>query len=170
VVNTPRIYGVFQDFSGGQSPEELSNIAQTAIHNIANLFDHLKGWARRNDKDVKMVQATFDGSLALRIIKDLSNNDKHGYPPRDGGHAGMVPRVEGIGRVLQLSLGPAAGSAIMMVIGAGGRPEISGSGTARAVVTGEVVDKDGRPVGDLFDIEQRAVQAWETLLAEYGMN
>lgn len=169
VVSTPHIYGVHQDFSGDLSPEEMSNTAHTTIHNIANLRDHLRGWTRRNGKDVAKLVATFDGSLSLRIIQDLSNNDKHGYPPRDGGHAGMLPRIEDIGRVMKLSPGASAGSAIMMVMGARGQPIISGSGSARVVVTGEVVDKDGKIIGDLFDIEQQAIQAWENLLADFGV-
>jgi len=35
-------------------------------------------------------------------------------------------------------------------------------------MTGDVVDKNGKKIGDLFDIEERAVEAWESLLREYG--
>jgi hypothetical protein len=62
-----------------------------------------------------------------------------------------------------------AGSIVAMTFGPRGAPKISGSGTARAVVTGDVVDKDGNRLGDFFDIGQIAVEAWEMLLGAFGV-
>jgi hypothetical protein len=136
---------------------------------ISQLSDHLCRWAAKNGKEPSRVMAAFAASRHLQIIQDLANNDKHGYPPRDGGRSGLLPRVTGIGRVMQLKPQAKAGSAVAMVMGRGGEPVILGDGSACAVVTGEVIDKKGKPVGDLFDIEEQAVQAWEQLLREFGV-
>ena len=44
---------VSQDFTGGLTQAEIDNVAYSLIHNIANLHDHLRRWARRTGKDPK---------------------------------------------------------------------------------------------------------------------
>lgn len=170
VIQTEKIKAVFQDFRGGYSDDDLSNQAHSVIHNIANLRDHLRRWASHHDQDKNKVDQTVDNSPELQIIRDLSNNDKHGYPPRDGGRSGQYPQLTEINRVIRLQTQTTKGSMIAMTIGAGGVPNFIGDGTAKAVVTGDVVDKDGNRIGDLYEIANRAVRAWEQLLADYKLH
>lgn len=172
MVRGPRVIGIMQDFSGGLSPEDMANIAHTAIHNIANLQDHLRRWAAHNGRDKSRVDVAFNSSQPLKIIKDLSNNDKHGYPPRGRGHSGVAPRALDIRRVMRLTTGAEAGSRVVMTLGRVGVPKVSATkgGGARGIVTGEVVDKDGNAIGDLYDIEAKAVEAWEELLRDLGLD
>lgn len=169
VFQNDRVTALFQDFSGNLKQEDIENAAHTVIHNIANLQDHLRRWAHHNRKDKTKVDEAFDASLDLRIMKDLSNNDKHGYPPRDGGHSGLSPVLKDVRRVMQLRTGATPGSSVTMTFGPGGVPKVSGSGTAQAIITGEVVDKDQNLVGDLFEIQDRAVRAWEGLIENLGV-
>jgi hypothetical protein len=168
VISTPHVYEVMQDFRGGMSEEEIANSAYTLIHNIANLRDHLRRWAARNWKDKEKVDATFAASLELRIIQDLSNNDKHG-PARDGGNSGLAPQLKEINRLMRLATKGVQGSCAGFFLDPSGKPNVLGDGSASVVITGQVVDKDGKVLGDLFEIEEKAVLAWETLLAEYGV-
>lgn len=165
-VRTNQVIAIFQDFSGGLSAADLSNLAHTVIHNIANLHDHLRRWAVRNGHDKTTVDSVLDGSDALKLIKDLSNNDKHGYPPRDGGHSTCAPRLLNIRREMRLTTKPEAGSSVAMTLGPGGVPKISGTGTACAIITADVVDEAGNPRGDLFSIAKKAVETWEGLLSQ----
>jgi len=169
VIQTNKIRAVFQDFRGGFSDEELSNQAHTVIHNIANLRDHLARWAAQNGQDKTKVDQTIDSCLDLQIVQDLSNNDKHGYPPRDGGRSGKSPQIIEINRVLCLQTQAKQGSMIGMTIGPGGVPEFIGDGSAKAVVTGEVVDNAKNRIGDLYQIVNKAVEGWERLLADFGL-
>ncbi|MHC4795220.1 MAG: hypothetical protein ACYTF1_01130 [Planctomycetota bacterium] len=116
VVQTEKIKGVFQDFRGSFSDDDFSNYAHTVIHNIANMRDHLRRWAAHNGHDKTKVDQTVDNSLDLQIIKDLSNNDKHGYPPRDGGHSGKCPQIVDINRVMQLQTQAKKGSTSGMTL------------------------------------------------------
>jgi hypothetical protein len=170
VISHERVIRIFQDFSSGLSDADLANLAHTIIHNIANLKDHLLRWAVRNSKDKSKVDATFDGSPALKIIQDLSNVDKHGAARPGSSKSGHEPKLDHIRRVLKLTTQARAGSGVVMVLGPDGRPEVSGDGSACAIVTGNVVDKDGKLLGDLFAIEQQALGAWEGLLADFGVN
>ena len=169
VIQTDKIKAVFQDFRGGFSDDDLSNQAHSVIHNIANLRDHLRRWASHHHQDKNKVDQAVDNCPELQIIKDLSNNDKHGYPPRDGGDSGKCPQLIEINRVMRLQTQAQKGSTIAMTIAAGGVPKFIGDGTAKAVVTGDVVDNDGNRIGDLYEIANRAVEAWESLLMDYGL-
>lgn len=162
---------IFQDFTGGLSKAEIENVAYSLIHNTANLDDHLRRWARRNGKDPKKFDEVVRASNSLKILKDLSNNDKHGYPPGDGGHSRVAPRVLDIGRRMRLSTGGGVGSSVAMTWGPGGVPKIMsrGSGSARAVITGEVIDKDSNRLGDLYEIALAAVVALENVMAQLGL-
>jgi hypothetical protein len=161
--------GFVQDFAGNLSEHDIENAAQTIIHNIASLQDNLARWAARNGKDKTKVATAFDKSFDLQIIKDLWNNYKHGHPPRNSGHSKRTPKLVSVGRHMKLTTQGKAGSFVVMTLDAAGAPKIGGDGSACAVITGDVVDGSGAKIGDLFEIEERAIQAWEALLLDYGV-
>lgn len=169
VIQTEKIKAVFQDFRGGFSDDDLFNQAHSVIYNVANLRNHLPRWASHHDQDKNKVAQAFDDCLELQLVVDLSNNDRHGYPPRNRGCSGKCPRLIEINRVMRLQTQAKKGSMIGMTIGAGGVPKFFGDGTAKAVVTGDVVDNDGNRIGDLYGIVSKAVEAWESLLVDFGL-
>lgn len=167
VVETDKFVGVWNDFTGGLSDAELSNFAHSLIHNIANLPDHIRRWAARNTKDKGKVDEAFDQSFALRVITDLSNNDKHGDKTRAGeyGHSGKRPTLVEINRVLQMTPTP-GGSGLAMTLNRDGTPKLIGAGSAKAIITGSIIDKDNNRIGELNQIAHEAVAALESLLEE----
>ena len=168
-IQTEKMKALLQDFSTGLSEDKLSNRVHTVIHNIANLCDHLRRWAARNCQDKKKVDQTIDNCLDLQIVQDLSNNDKHGYPPRDGGLSGKSPQMIEINCVIRLQTQAKKGSMVAMRIGTDGVLKVFGDGSAKAVVTGEVVDNARNRIGDLYEIANKAVEAWERLLVDFGL-
>lgn len=168
VITTGKCIGVFQDFRGGLNDAELSNLAHMLISNIANLHDHLRKWAVKNGKDKEKVNEAFNQSLELRIIQDLSDNDKHGYPPRNSGYSKKRPHLVDINRVMQLKPQAKKGSSAVMTLGANGVPKFLGDGTHKAIITGNVVDNKNNRIGDLHEIATKAVEAWEQLLTDFG--
>lgn len=166
VTRTETVISVAQNFRGGLSPEAISNLAYQVIHNIANLRDNLRKWAEANAKNPARVRATFDSSLPLRVLQDLSNADKHGYPLTRPSNSGLDPLLTEVDRVMRLK--PAPGGGVFAVIDLGGM-RAEGGGSAKVVVTGKVTAKDGSAIGDLYELELKAVEAWESLLAEYGV-
>ncbi|MBU1260511.1 MAG: hypothetical protein ABIL62_20210 [Planctomycetota bacterium] len=168
VIITDKITAVHQDFRGGLNDAELSNLAHMLISNIANLRNHLRTWAVNNGKDNKKVDETFNQSLELRIIQDLSNNDEHGYPPRNGGESRKSPRLIDINSVMQLKTQTKKGSTSGMTLGAGDAPKFFGDATYKAIITGDVVDNKNNHIGDLHKIATKAVEAWGQLWADFG--
>ena len=159
LIRDERVIAIFQDFAGTSSAHDLANLAYTVIHNIANLRDHLRRWAGRHGHNKVRIDTVFRGSDPLKTVQDLSNNDKHGYPPRNGGYSGVAPRLTDLRREMRLSTQPQEGSTVVMTLDSRGEPKISGDGTGRAVITAEVVDRHGARLGDLFEIEQQAARA-----------
>ncbi len=169
IINDGRRKGFSQDWSGGLTEAELTNIAQLLIYSIAHFDAPLKKWADQNSKDKAKIDHMFNSSLALRIIKDLSNYDKHAYPPRDGGHSGKSPRIDKFRRVMQMTTKPVKNSFVVLTFTPQGVPKVLGDGTAKVVVSGDILDKDGNNIGELHEIALEAIEAWESVLSDYGV-
>lgn len=170
MVADERGFSMYQDFLGGRSPAQISNLAHSVIHNIANFQDHLRRWAAKSCRDPKQVDQVVSNSAPLQLVRDLSNNDKHGYPPRNGGHSGKAPRLAEINRVLRLTTGAGPGSGVAVFLTPTGPKQIaSGGGSTTVVITGSVVDSNGDVLGDLYDIEADALEAWEKELRAWGL-
>jgi hypothetical protein len=161
---------VCQDFRGGLSDEQLSNLAYSAISNLANLKDHLRRWAKRHGRDPDRVDETVRESTELKVIIDLSNADKHGGGQRDGGWSGTSPELTDVKRVMSFSIGrdPHPSSVSLALT-----PEpvvlATGSGSAAVIVIGRIVDGNGLYIGDLYRFLAKGTAAWEHLLTEFGM-
>ncbi len=164
-------YGIIsQDFRGGLTDEQISNLAHSSIHNIANLKDHLIRWARQTGHDRDKVDEAIRTSHELQVIIDLSNVDKHGYPPRDGGYSGKSPRLRDIERVMQISSGSQPNSSAAVVFTPTPVAQTTGSGFVQVIITGTIVDNNGQVLGDLYTFLEKAMTAWEHLLKNYGLS
>jgi hypothetical protein len=162
VAVSPRQVVVSQDWSGGKSSEEVENLAHGAIHNIATLCDHLRRWARQHGVDPDEVDRAANASPSIQVVRDLADVDKHGGNRRDGGYSRRSPRLDRIFPVMGLSVGSEAGSFVSVTLTP--HPVARGSGSATVIVTGEVVDGQGAPLGDLYDLMKDAVRCWEAFL------
>ncbi len=170
IINNGHRKGFYQDWSGGLSEADLSNVAHSLIHNIANLRDNLRRWAARNGKDKTQVDTTFNNSRALQVIMDLSNNDKHGYPPRNGGYSGKSPKVGKVERFMQMTTRAEKGSSVRLIFTSDGLPKVSGDGTAKVIISGDILDRDDNKISDLHEITLEAIKTWESVLSDFGVN
>lgn len=169
VINDGNRVGFYQDWSGGHSDAELANTAHVLIYNIANLKDLLKKWAVRSGKDKTKVDDAFKSSQALKIIKDLSNNDRHGYDPKKRGNSGKAPRVDRITSIMQMTTKPEKGAFVSLTLNRQGVAKIAGSGAAKVIITGDILDRDGNKIGDLHKTALETVKVWENVLGDFGV-
>ena len=160
VIQNKESYGIYQDFRGGLNDAELSNLAYSVIHNIANFRAYLDRWAEHNGHDKNHIERVFSNSLPLQIITDLSNYEKHPYPPRNGGHSRKSPKLGGIKRILRLTTGVGPGSGVAITLTPQG-PLVFGTGSTNVIVTAQVLDSKGALIGDLYGLELEALEAWE---------
>ena len=65
---------------------------------------------------------------------------------------------------MQMTAKARKGSIVSLTVDRQGAPRVAGSGTAKAVVTGDILDRDGNKIGDLRETTLEAVEAWESVL------
>jgi hypothetical protein len=168
VGKSERLILMSQDFRGGLSDERLTNLAVSLIHNVFNLRDHLVKWARAHGGRDQGGWDFFKGSMPLKIIADLSNVEKHGYPLERPSWSGLDPKLGEVTRPLSLTASPGAGW-FVFTVGKGGEPTTIGKGEAKVVLRADVLDGNDNRIGDLVEIAENAVADWERLLAELGV-
>lgn len=105
----------------------------------------------------------------LRIIQDLSNNDKHEYFSQDGGHSGKATRVYKFDRVMWMMVKGGKKSFISLTLNHQGFPQQAGLGTAKVIVIGDILDTNGNKIGDLHKTALEAIKVWESVLGDFGM-
>jgi hypothetical protein len=160
------------DFSGGTNQATVANRVSLLLHNIACLKDHLSSWCKNNGKQ-------FNGEKFLKtnreaaILHDLWNLDKHGGPSRDS-KSGLSPRLlQDAQIVLQLTSGGGRLSPRFEIAIPTDRPAESGrvqtEGEVSLCISALVVDKNGNPLGELGEICQKALAAWEAEFVRAGV-
>jgi hypothetical protein len=159
----------FQDFRGGLSDAEMENMAYSFIHNLANLRDHIRNWMKKNGRNPNQIDTFISTTLPVAIIQDLSNNDKHGYPPRNLGFSGKSPKLVNVNRIMQLNTGTEPGSSVLVTFTPSCKQRVSGSGSATLVITGDILDIRGNVIGNLHIIQNDALNAWEGFLRSLGL-
>jgi hypothetical protein len=130
-----------QDFSGGFTPEKMSNLAHSAISLIAHLRDHLRRLAKKLGRDPAEIDDLIGSCPSIAIVIDLANREKHGAP-RNGGRSGRSPKLRGITRLLRLSGGPSPRTGVQVQYTPAG-PQVRGSGSAAVILTGDVIASVG---------------------------
>lgn len=88
-------------FGAGVPAAESQIIAWTAIHNTAMFYDHCLHWAQSNGVAADEVHAVTANCLALRIIRDLYNSDKH--PQGRPNTSGLSPKLRDARCVLRIT-------------------------------------------------------------------
>jgi len=157
---------ITQDFQGNLTREELSNLVYSLIHNIANLYGNLKKWASQNDINPSKVDEVFNTSSEIKIIQDLSNNDKHGYTPRNGGHSGTSPKIDKFTRGMQLTTASQEGGTLEFTLNSSGKLKTTGMDNLAVVISGEISDANGNCIGNLHLIAKKALEAWDAYLSD----
>jgi hypothetical protein len=161
---------VFQDFSGGMPESEMENAVQNLIALVASLEYHLQKWAAKNGRNPDRVRWTFETSEPLKVIHDLWNNEKHGYPPPRGrDRTGRKPRLTHVRRRMQLKTRAQKGSWCQIQMAANGMPVASGDGAAGVIISGDVVDDHEATMGDIHDVLQQSIGECEKLLENLGI-
>jgi len=160
--------GIYQDWSGELNDAQRTNYLESLIKNIASFEYYLDKWVDNNNLEKNKVKQTFENSLELKIVHDLWNNSKHAGLARRS-NSGLYPRIENINTVMQMTTKPEKGSFISLTLNRQGAPRIMGDGSAKVVITGDILDRDGNKIGDLHEILLKAINDWEEVLREFGV-
>ena len=162
-------FGIFQDFKGGLSDADLSNIVHLLIQNIASLTNHARRWLANGGRDESLVDNLVSSSIDLQLCIDIWNREKHGGRARGGGLSRKAPKIVNVNRVLRLQPKSEQGSSVVVRVTPRGGMQKAGSGEANVVVTADVVDEHGNKLGDVQHIAKRAVECWESFFQQQGL-
>jgi hypothetical protein len=163
---TPQPWGVRVTFDGGLSQAQLVNAAMQAVFHVAHLRDHLKRWACEHGCSPDDLETAMASSLALRVIVDLADRDKHGGSPRNRGYSGRDPRLTHVARGIR-STGGTALPIVRFAIGPSDVTAPEFAADAAAVISGPVFDFAGERIGDLNDLLTEALRVLEDVLARW---
>jgi hypothetical protein len=153
------------DFTKGTDRATAANRVSLLLNNIACLKDHLKSWCKKNGKPFTGDQF-INSNRDAAIIHDLWNLDKHAELNRS--RSGLSPRLLQDARTtLAFKGGGQVPPMVTIPLFGSGKTQAQGEASLRIVAT--VVDKDGKPIGDLEAISLRAVAAWEAEFVKAGM-
>lgn len=156
------------DFSKVTDSATAANRVSQLLNNIASLKDHLKAWCKRQNKPFA-GDALIDSNRDVAVVHDLWNVDKHAELNRPS-RSGLGPRLENPPRSTMVLKGePGKPSPSFVIpVGRGGAPIQTNAGASLRIVA-NVVDKDGNRIGDLMDICEKAVAAWEVEFNKVGL-
>jgi hypothetical protein len=168
IVQTANMISMSHDFSGGLTQAEIENMTWAVIRAISDLYDHLRKWARANGHNKDAVDGAVRGSFELALVIDLANFDKHGGHDRDGGKTGASPLLENIRRAVRMRTEATPGAMAGVRLTPTGIQPIGDPKGLAVIVTGDIKLKDGRAL-ELEYVQTRAMEAWEQLLAQFGV-
>lgn len=167
---------ISQDFTGGRSQENLYIDAASIINEIMGIRDRAKAWLTGNGRDSKKVDAFVKSELAVALVHDLANTDKHGKldaPP----FSGYMPSLAQVHRATTLKYDPATGTYASSGTFTGpafdaltGKTLSTGSSSdVETVLASDIQDEYGNKVGELQKVLPDAIYKWEQFLVSNGL-
>jgi hypothetical protein len=151
---------------GDYSQGDLEHIAGSSIHAVANFFEHcLAACKKLGIPEPAMFKVT-EGSLSLRILRDLDNKDKHPKNASGINTSGVFPELIAVQRMIVFA--PSKDSpGILKFTFVVGSKEISVLDRRRvdAVITGQIRNaKTGAALMPLHLLLEDGVSQWEKFL------
>ena len=163
-------YYIKVDFNQNTDDTALANTASLLIANIAALKDHLKVWCKRRGIAFH-GDFLIDSNRAVALVHDLWNIDKHvelNKPPRSG----CTPRLQGLRKVLVISSGasPNSGASYSIDPHTGKvTTNTFGGGSMQLAIKAQIVDENGKILGDFAEVCTQAADEWAKVLSAAGV-
>lgn len=137
------------------SEEEAQNKIQTVISGLANLKDILKDRMKSKGQDEELIEDEINKSENLKLILDLSNQEKHGYP-LDNRRSGRDPLISNIQTGMGISDKP---DNITYVASSGAKAH-----NVMISISADIVDSDGVKICSFDHLVNQAVSDWEMIV------
>lgn len=169
-------FGMFHDFSGGRSLEQLDTDAASIINEIMGIRDRAKAWFKSRGDDPRKVDDFIRSEMAVALVHDLANTDKHGHLDRPP-FSGCRPKLQAITRAATSKYDPATGTYAATSFFKGPSfnfqtGEVSGTPTSsgmEVVLISDIHDEAGNKVGELQKALPDAIYRWENFLVSEGL-
>jgi hypothetical protein len=157
-------------FDGSRKNNDQENRVIHIVHAIASLKDHLKKKVARG----QMVEDVINNCLALKLLVDIDNANKHGYPLTKRRRSGLDPQIKNIRSIWNIDAG---GSIISkrkfsFFKNENGSPEMSATTSferadGKIQITADITDIDGNFLMSFNDMVDEAVKEWEQIIENH---
>ena len=91
---------IHQTTFGTNDHEKNISIVMNAVHSMSVLKDVIKQKLRSSGKNPQLYEDFINNNVALALITDIDNKEKHGDPLRDPLRSGKDPKIVNIEQVL----------------------------------------------------------------------
>lgn len=148
-------------FSDPNDDSEILNEVHNIISNLANLKDLLKETFLQHGLEDQLVEDHINKSLALQLILDLNNQDKHGYPLTKWQRSKRDPLIKNLARVITPSNKP-------------DNKEYSDESGAKffnimAKLHADIVDSERNHICTLDQLIHQAILDWNSILRKHNI-
>ena len=151
---------------GAMDETEIIDRIFNVVNNIASLKDHLKNKLMANSKDPNLVEDMINNSMALKLILDLWNQDKHGYPLTKTNRSKLNPKIVNVGQGLIISNGDKASVSFTITEN---DASYTSSQNAAVVISGDVIDEYEKFIVSVEDMFRQGVLDLENFLKSQGL-
>ena len=134
----------------------ILNQIGSIISNLANLKDILKDCMEKQGKGKQLIEEEIDKSIALQLILDLSNQEKHGYPLAKKRRSKKDPLIKNI----RSGMGPSDKPDSIRYLGPGG----SAAYNVMISIHADIVGSTGQHLFTLDELVNQAIKDWEKII------
>ncbi|OGY40360.1 MAG: hypothetical protein A2570_03740 [Candidatus Brennerbacteria bacterium RIFOXYD1_FULL_41_16] len=141
--------------------ENTQNQIQSVISNLANLKDILKAQMQARKKSEQPIEDEIEESWALKLILDLSNQEKHGYPLKRSKRSKKDPMISNI----QTSMGPSDRPDNVIYTASDGAKALN----VMISIHADIVNSNGIDICTLDRLINQAVSDWENVIKKFDL-
>jgi len=148
-------------FDKKQKEAEISNKIISIIHNLANIKDNLKNKLKGRGDDPNLIEQEINNSLPVKIVIDLSNQEKHGYPLTKYIRSYKNPQICNIESILRISNGEFMFDPIT--------EQINSSGGCGIAIKADINDGQGNFICRLDKLIDDVIVEWGKIINKYNI-
>jgi hypothetical protein len=158
--------GVRLTLPGIDSLPKLENVVRSIIDNLATLKDAFKNKLKKRGEEKPIVKDFINSSIYLKVLIDLDNAYKHGYPT-ESNLSKMNPVIKNVRQTLRLEWNE--GQFPIGMIGTKGEMEIMDAASSAVVVLADIYDENDNFFLSLDFLIEICYELWLSFAEEHKL-
>jgi len=141
----------------------------SVIDHLAHIKDPLKAKIESIKLNKKIIEDEINNSYALKILIDLSNSAKHGYPLTKPERSGLSPKIDNIEKVFAVKKSnfDADGGIDFLKFNDERKPIISDK--INTTVFALIKDRNNNQLMTLNQLIKQSLNEWERIINKYNL-
>jgi hypothetical protein len=148
--------------SFSSNPNQVLEKILSIVSNLSNLKDHLKKAATSKGVDKNLIEKEIENYLPLKLIIDINNAEKHGYPVTSK-RSNLDPKIVNVSSGLKV----VGDEATSISIHPDGR--IEQSGNVETILDADIVDFHNNKICKFSELRIKSIDAWEKIILKFSL-